>query len=169
MDPGSYTAKLTVTIGDTEYTLSKDYRINPSKTELNALISEATTFVDDLGDDDDYNSVKQALQSVLDVAKQIAESDFATKDEVFDAFISLTDALNAAKDTKDVIDKIKELPEASDVISANKDAVEEARAKYDALDDDQKVMVGTTNKAKLSRRSGARHCGTPQGKRCDKR
>ena len=132
----------------------------PNKTDLNTAITAAETLYDSIKDDTNYSTIASTLKTALDAAKAVADSETADQDAVDAAKTAITTAKTnaeaAKKDVDDtnaanaVITKINALPAADDVTTANKEAIEAARAAYNALTDDQKKKVDATVLAKLT-------------------
>ena len=132
----------------------------PNKTGLNTAITAAETLYDSIKDDTNYSTIASTLKTAIDAAKEVADSATADQNAVDAAKTAITTAKTnaeaAKKDVDDtnaanaVITKINALPAADDVTTANKVAIEAARAAYNALTDDQKKKVDATVLAKLT-------------------
>ena len=132
----------------------------PNKTDLNTAITAAETLYDSIKDNTDYSEIASTLKTAIDAAKEVADSDEADQDAVDTATTDITTAkTNAEAAKKDVDDTnaanpvitiINALPAADDVTTANKEAIEAARAAYNALTDDQKKKVDTDTLKKLT-------------------
>ena len=130
------------------------------KTALNDAITAAETLYNSIKDDTNYSTIAVTLKTAIDAAKEVADSETADQDAVDTAKTAITTAKTnaeaAKKDVDDtnaanaVITKINALPATESVTSENKDAIEAARAAYNALTDDQKKKVDATVLAKLT-------------------
>lgn len=105
-----------------------------------AAVDAASDAYDALTDD------QKALISLADKTKLTAVKGAA------DAAVKIADDEAAADAVEDMI---AALPAAKDITAADKDAVEEAQAAYEALTDNQKKLVTLINRIKLSAVSGA--------------
>ena len=142
------------------YAYGPDIAQGPDKTDLNTAITAAQTLYDSIKDDTDYSTIASTLKTAIDAAKEVADSETADQDAIDAAKTAITTAKTnaeaAKKDVDDtnaanaVITKINALPAADDVTTANKEAIEAARAAYNALTDDQKKKVDATVLAKLT-------------------
>ena len=132
----------------------------PNKTDLNTAITAAETLYNSIKDDTNYSTIASTLKTAIDASKAVADSETADQDAVDTAKTAITTAkTNAEAAKKDVDDTnaanpvitiINALPAADDVTTANKEAIEAARAAYNALTDDQKKKVDATVLAKLT-------------------
>ena len=130
------------------------------KSALETAITAAETLYDSIKDDTNYSTIASTLKTAIDAAKEVADSDTADQDAVDAAKTAITTAKTnaeaAKKDVDDtnaanaVITQINALPANEDITSANKVAIEAARAAYNALTDDQKKKVDATVLAKLT-------------------
>ena len=130
------------------------------KTALNNAITAAETLYNSIKDDTNYSTIASTLKTAIDAAKEVADSETADQAAVDTAKTAITTAKTnaeaAKKDVDDtnaanaVITQINALPAADDVTTANKEAIEAARAAYNALTDDQKKKVDATVLAKLT-------------------
>ena len=130
------------------------------KTSLNSAIDDAEKYYNSIKDNNEYKDFSDELSSAIDSAKEVASDNDATQSEVDDAKTTLETAVNKVKaDIKDyedtkaakvVTDKISALPNASDVTLDDKEAIEAARAAYDALTPDQKAKVSAETLKKLT-------------------
>ena len=137
-----------------------DISTGPDKSALTDAITAAETLYDSIKDDTDYSTIASTLKTAIDAAKEVADSDTADQDAVDAAKTAITTAKTnaeaAKKDVDDtnaanaVITQINALPANEDITSANKVAIEAARAAYNALTDDQKKKVDATVLAKLT-------------------
>ena len=159
-------APFSIDVGSATYVYSvevygyKNPSSGPDKTDLNTAITAAETLYDSIKDDTNYSTIASTLKTAIDAAKEVADSDEADQDAVDAAKTAITTAKTnaeaAKKDVDDtnaanaVITKINALPAADDVTTANKEAIEAARAAYNALTDDQKKKVDATVLAKLT-------------------
>ena len=96
-----------------------------------------------LDDADMIAEVREAYDALTDAQKEFVTYETAAK--LYDAEYALKQ-LTAVEDVKEMID---DLPDADDIAYGDKEAVEEARAAYDALNDDQKAEIDDETVAKL--------------------
>ena len=159
-------APFSIDVGSATYVYSvevygyKNPSSGPDKTDLNTAITAAETLYDSIKDDTNYSTIASTLKTAIDAAKAVADSETADQAAVDAAKTAITTAKTnaeaAKKDVDDtnaanaVITKINALPAADDVTTANKEAIEAARAAYNALTDDQKKKVDATVLAKLT-------------------
>ena len=130
------------------------------KTTLNATIEEVEEYYNSIKENNEYGSFSTELFTAINSAKEVANDDDATQDEVDDAKIALDNAADKVqadikeyedtKVAKVAIDKINVLPNASDVTADDKESIEAARAAYDALTEDQKEKVTSETLKKLT-------------------
>ena len=134
--------------------------VTADKAALNAAITAAETLYNSIKEVEDYSTIASTLKPAIDAAKGVAGSDTAAQNDVDAATTAITTAKTNAeaaieKDEADtaaanaVIAKINALPATDAITSANKDAIEAARAAYDGLTDDQKAKISDTVKNKL--------------------
>ncbi|MBR1431385.1 MAG: hypothetical protein IJ585_09195, partial [Ruminococcus sp.] len=116
-------------------------KLSEAETALSeAQVKEATDKINDLPDAD-----KVTASDKEDIEAAREAYDALTPDQKAQA----GDAAKAKLEAVEAALAIAELPAASDVTTTDKTAIEAARAKYDALTDDQKSQVGDAAKAKL--------------------
>ena len=137
-----------------------DISTGPDKTALNDAITAAVTLYDSIKNNNDYSDIAATLSTAIDAAKEVAGSDTADQDAIDAATTAITTAKTnaeaAKKDVDDtteankVSDLIEDLPAKEAVTKDNKEAIEAARAAYNALTDDQKEKVDADTLKKLT-------------------
>ncbi len=137
-----------------------DISQGPDKTALNDAITAAETLYNSIKDNTDYADIASTLQTAINNAKAVAESSEAGQNDVDVAASAIGTAKTTAeagiKDVDDtkaanaVITKINALPASTAVTTENREAIEAARADYDALTDDQKAKVSADTLKKLT-------------------
>ena len=120
------------------------------KAALNEAVTVADTYLATIKKTV-YADPALVLSSAIADAKAVAENDNVTEEQVAQAITAVNNAVTTAKaavkeidDTlaaKAVTDMINALPAVDDITSADKTAVEAARAAYNALTADQKANV----------------------------
>ncbi len=139
------------------------------KTALNDAITAANTYYDTIKDNADYATPVSALSTAITAANAVYTNDNVTEAQVAQAITDVNNAVTTAKaavkdidDTKAaqaVTDKINALPAVADIVSADKTAVEAARAAYTNLTEAQaaKVVKATTDKLTAAEKAVADH------------
>jgi len=155
-----FAATYTPTDTDNYNTLNQNLIVNVvavDKTSLNEAIAAANTYLATI-QKTVYADPALALSSAITDAYAISTNDNVTEAQVAQAITDVNNAVTTAKaavkdidDTKAaqaVTDKINALPAVADIVSADKTAVEAARAAYTNLTEAQaaKVVKATTDK-----------------------
>ncbi len=92
------------------------------KEDLNNDISDSEDFLESIIDNDDYAEIADELRKTVEEAKKIADNKNVTSEQIADAIKNLNDALDAASEKKQAVDK-------ANYEEAAKKAVEEEVAK----------------------------------------
>ena len=157
-------APFSIDVGSATYVSSIEvYGYAPSaavdKTALNTGITEAETLYNSIKDEAAYSEIASTLNTAIEAAKGVAESNTADQNAVDAATTAITTAkTNAEAAKKDVDDTteankvstlIADLPAKEAITKDDNTKVEAAKAAYDALTDDQKKKVSEENKQKL--------------------
>ena len=130
------------------------------KEALTAAISEATEYYNTIKDNEAYSEIATALNAAIEAAQKVADNQNVTETEIGAAIKEITDAKAKAEADKQAADdaaaaqavteKINALPAADAVVVADREAIEAARAAYDALTDSQKAKVSAETLKKLT-------------------
>lgn len=125
-------------------------------------LEDAEAVIQGIVDTEAANAVKAKIEAL---PAEVTPTDKADIEEARKAYDGLTDAQKAKIDENtlkkltdaedalavaEVNQKINELPATADVTTANKDAIEAARAAYDALTDAQKEKIDANTLKKLT-------------------
>ncbi|MBQ7706642.1 MAG: DUF1542 domain-containing protein, partial [Lachnospiraceae bacterium] len=114
-----------------------------AKADLDTLLGEKTEADYDA---DDWTTLTQAITDGKDAIDNATTIDGVTTEKN-----AAIEAVNAVKTKAEKVeDTINALPDFSDVTTANKDAIEAARAAYNALTDAQKAQVSANTLKKLT-------------------
>ena len=132
---------------------AKMFAQGTDKSALNDAIINAKILYYGIKDNTDYSDIATTLKTAIDTANGIADNIEADQDAVDTATTTLGNALKEAKDTKAVIDEIKDLPESTALTTENyttyKDAINQADTDYNALSEDAQGNVPDALQSKL--------------------
>lgn len=144
----------TITAVTGNKTYKATYNSTVNKTSLNSAIMALDSLNKTINDDEIYKDMYESIAMALKQAQEVADNENATVEQVSEQTKTLNDMIGefdaVRKLVKDSYEAnkvaiiINELPEPSKVDKSDKEAIEAARAAYDALTQDQKAILGNT-------------------------
>ena len=148
--------------GDENHKDSEQYTVvvtfkNLTISNFESEIEEAEEYYNYIKDNEDYSEIANTLKNAIETAKEtlneVNNSEFGFLNG--SDFLNLINSVESAKEVVDTIDQINALPAIDNVTTADKDTIEEVRAAYDALIDDQKAKISADTLKKLTNAEGA--------------
>ena len=116
------------------------------KEDLNKAISGSEDFLESIIDNDDYTEIADELEKAIEEAKKIVTNKNVTSEQIADAIKNLTDALDAASEKKQAVDK-DNYEEAKDTAKTKADSkaeTNESEACKKLIEDAKKALDGLT-------------------------